>query len=252
MYKLSFTSVTFRNLSAEKVCKIAQKNHIEFIEWGGDIHLPPNDKNALENIVELQKKYQLKASSYGSYYCLGMKDFDLWQKIVDTAYAINAPIIRVWQGNKSSNSTDKTMLNDMLQETYELSKIASQKGIEICFEFHKNTNNDNGKSCMEFLDNLGDKNVGTYWQQLFDGCDKQNLQQVLPKLRAIHIFYWDKNGKRYLLKKGKDILRNYIQTIYQSQKDIVYTIEFVKYNSKFVFAKDAQLLKTILGEIYAK
>ena len=47
MYNIGFTTVTFRKKSVEEIIDIAKKAAINCIEWGGDVHVPPdNEENA--------------------------------------------------------------------------------------------------------------------------------------------------------------------------------------------------------------
>lgn len=248
MDRIAFTSVTFRKRSARQVCEIARANGIEWIEWGGDVHLPPNNEQALRKIIDLQCRYGLKACSYGSYYRLGMRDYRLWETIVSVARAIGAPMIRVWQGQTSSARTDARVLEEMREETSRLAQIAAREGIGIAFEFHQNTNNDTGASSKAFLERFEHDCVGTYWQPLNDGNDLENLTAVMPRLQAVHVFYWGKNGKRYRLERGKRLWTRYVGAIRAHKGDALYILEFVKRDSARVFARDVGTLRSILEE----
>ena len=162
MFRLGFTSVTFRKLSREEVCIAAKENGIEFIEWGGDIHLPPDDEKALDEVLALQEKYGIKAISYGSYYRIGQKDYELFDKILYVSEKIGCQRIRLWLGTVSSDKTDGKLFESLVEETRILCDKAKEKDIVISFEFHEGTFNDNGKSSVEFLDAVGRDNVATY------------------------------------------------------------------------------------------
>ena len=151
MQKLGFTSVTFRKLSREEICIIAKENGVEYIEWGGDIHLPPDDENALAEVISLQKKYGIKPLSYGSYYRIGQKDYELFEKILSVSEKIGCRRIRLWLGTSSSDKTDKKLFDSLVEETQKLCDMSKEKGITLSFEFHEGTFNDNGKSSLEFL-----------------------------------------------------------------------------------------------------
>ena len=90
MYNIGFTTVTFRKKSRREICQIASENNIKYIEWGSDVHLPPNDINALSDVLSLQEEFGLTAVSYGTYYRLGEENYSLWESITDTANAIGA------------------------------------------------------------------------------------------------------------------------------------------------------------------
>lgn len=247
MKNIGFTTVTFRKRSRREICEIAQKNNIKFIEWGGDVHLPPDDDNALKEVISLQKEFGLTAVSYGSYYRLGAENYFLFEKIADTAKAIDAKFIRIWQGDISSKYITEEKLSLMINETKKLAEIADKKGITIAFEFHKNTNNDNGKSSVEFLQAVDKPNVKTYWQPFSTDNDIENLKAVLPYLVCVHVFEWNEAGYRYSLKHGKNKWAEFFNIIENSGADPFYIMEFVKRDSKNQFKKDAETLNKMLN-----
>ena len=53
--KCGMTSVTFRNKSIEEITDIATKAGLEVIEWGGDIHCPPSNKELIKEAAEKTK-----------------------------------------------------------------------------------------------------------------------------------------------------------------------------------------------------
>lgn len=245
--KIGFTTVTFRKKSRREVCEIAAENNIKYLEWGGDIHLPPDDMNARNEAVSLQREYGLSCASYGSYYRLGMNDFELWEKIVGTARAVGADIIRIWAGSKSSAKTTDDELMKMVEETRKLADAA--EGLTVAFEFHKNTYNDCGKCTADFLKAVGRENVKTYWQPMSAGADLENLAEVMPYLVTVHIFQWDRIGKRYSLKKGERIWREYLAAVRASEREVNFIMEFVKRDSPRQFKRDAKTLFGILDGV---
>lgn len=169
MNNIGLTTVTFRNLSREEICKIADENDARLIEWGGDIHLPPGDKKAEAEVVSLSKRYNLTPLSYGSYFRVGEGSNEEWLNVVDTAYNIGAKIVRVWLGSKSSADVSADEFNSLVEETRRIADIADEKGITVAFEFHKGTYNDCAKSSVNFLKQLAEKmlkHIGSQWQTM--------------------------------------------------------------------------------------
>ncbi|MGN1417822.1 MAG: sugar phosphate isomerase/epimerase family protein [Acutalibacteraceae bacterium] len=248
MQNIGFTTVTFRKKSRREVCEIARKNDIKYIEWGGDVHLPPNDPTALNEVISLQNEFGLSAVSYGSYYRLGAEDYALWESITETASKIGAKIIRIWQGDSASENVSNEKLSAMVNETKTLADIAAKKGLTVAFEFHNGTNNDNGKSALEFLKTVGKPNVKTYWQPFSTKDDINNLKAVLPYLVCVHIFEWDEKGKRYSLKHGRKKWTEFFRIIEKSHSNPYMIMEFVKGDSRHRFAKDVKTLARILTE----
>ena len=247
MYNIGFTTVTFRKKSRREICEIAQKNGIKYIEWGGDIHLPPNDDIALNEVIALQKEFGLSAISYGTYYRLGAEDYALWESITETANEIGAKIIRIWQGTKSSADMTDDILSSMVNETKILADIAEEKGLTIAFEFHNGTNNDNGKSAVEFLKAVNKPNVKTYWQPFSTDDDISNLKAVLPYLVCVHVFEWNEKGKRYSLNHGSKRWSEFLKRINESNANAYLIMEFVKNDSKKQFSKDLKHLRMLTG-----
>lgn len=245
MQNIGFTTVTFRKKSRRAVCEIAHRNNIMCIEWGGDMHLPPDDETALQEVISLQKEFGLTAVSYGSYYRLGAENYTLWEQIVNTADKIGARIIRIWQGDCSSQKVSAEKLQAMVNETKRLADIAKAKGLTVAFEFHKNTNNDTGKSAVEFLTAVNKPNVKTYWQPFSTDMDIENLKAVLPYLVCVHIFEWNEKGKRYSLKHGADRWSAFLKTIGNSYAEPYLILEFVKHDSEKQFAKDLKQLRLL-------
>lgn len=248
MYKIGFTTVTFRGLSRKQICKTADENGARFIEWGGDVHLAPGDERAKSEVIELSKKYNLNPLSYGSYYRVGTGDYDEWQNIVDTASDIKAGIIRVWLGSKASADVSEEEFELLVAETQKIADIAEKQGIIVAFEFHKGTYNDNGKSSVKFFEAVRRDNVKTYWQPMSNGHDEENLKAVLPYLISVHVFEWNSAGKRYSLRRGKKKWQSFISIINSVNPDVNYIMEFVKDDSPRRFAKDIGLLRKMLGE----
>lgn len=250
MYQIAFTTVTFRKLNRAAICEIAVKNNIPLIEWGADIHLPPSDTSAQNEIINLNNSLGLHALSYGSYYYIGTRNYDEWKKITQTAFSVGAKIIRVWLGNKSSCDVSDAMLDEMIEETQILADIAREKGLIIAFEFHNGTYNDNGEKSKAFLDKVNRDNVKTYWQPFGTKDDEKNLLNILPYIISVHVFEWNKRGKRYSLKHGRKKWKKFISIISKSKTDVNFIMEFVKGDSVRRFEKDLKELRIMLKEIF--
>ena len=63
-------SVTFRCLSPAEICALCERAGLKAVEWGGDVHVPPEGKNAAE-VRRMSADYGLDICSYGSYFRVG-------------------------------------------------------------------------------------------------------------------------------------------------------------------------------------
>ena len=50
--KTGLTSVSFRKLSVDEVIALAKKAGVDGIEWGSDVHVPPNDIEYVKEVAD--------------------------------------------------------------------------------------------------------------------------------------------------------------------------------------------------------
>ena len=67
-YNLGLVSVSFRKITPEEILSAVRDAGLSCIEWGSDVHAPCKDTERLYGLVELQKKYGITCSSYGTYF----------------------------------------------------------------------------------------------------------------------------------------------------------------------------------------
>lgn len=241
---IGFTTVTFRKLEMKQIVALATQNAITTIEWGGDVHVNSLEQAKLAR--KICKEAGITISSYGSYFVVGETNEADFDSLCQTVYALGAPVMRVWLGNKSSTAYTEDKIAMLVKTTRMLADVAQTYGIIIAFEFHHNTLNDNGESCLQFLKQCGKNNVKTYWQPLYQGEDTNNLNLVLPFLLNVHVFYWNARGKRFLLKKGEKEWHPWITQLKQAGFTGNYLLEFCKHDNQKNFEKDIVTLKNWL------
>lgn len=246
MFAKGITSVTFRKLTCEKIVSLAAENGLDGIEWGGDIHVVPGNLQRAKEVNRITKEAGLKVFSYGSYFNLA-EDSENFKKVCETACALEAPVIRVWAGNKGSAETTTDERKFLAENFAEICKIAAQCNIGVSTEFHKKTLTDTAESCLELLKSAGAENAGTYWQPVRGAREElEKLELILPYITNVHVFHWNIRGKRYSLKKGKGIWSEYAKRLDGvSEGEHCAIMEFVKNDSPRQFAKDVKVFKEI-------
>lgn len=246
MFLKGLTSVTFRKLSCEEIIAIAGENSLDGIEWGGDIHVVPGNCKRAAEIGRLTREAGLKVFSYGSYFNLS-EDSENFKKVCETACALEAPVIRVWAGNKGSAEVTEDEKKTLAENFAAICDIASKNNINVSTEFHKKTLTDTAETCLQLLKMTGAKNCGTYWQPVRKAEDEiQSLHLILPYITNVHVFHWNLKGKRYSLKKGKSVWTEYAKILEDAGgKEHCAIMEFVKNDSPKQFAKDVKILKEI-------
>ena len=136
MIKTGLVSVTFRKLSPEEVIELVAKAGLDGIEWGGDIHVPHGDIVKARDIAEKTKDAGLCVASYGSYYALGCeKDKNLpFEKVLESAIALEAPVIRIWAGRMASANADEAYWDMAISESRRIADMSKKEGIKIAVE----------------------------------------------------------------------------------------------------------------------
>lgn len=247
---IGLTSVTFRQLRCEKIIRLAQESGASCIEWGGDIHV--TNAEVAGRVREQCAQAGLKVRSYGSYYRVGSGETERFRQLCEITKALGAEVIRVWLGEKGSARTSPEEAEALAAEGRALAQIAAEYGVTVASEFHKNTYNDTGETCLRFLAQCGRENMKTYWQPMYGGHDLENLRAVFPYTEVAHLFYWNPSGsRRYPLRKGEQAMRLFLQELKAGgfQGDLL--LEFVRRDSPRQFKADMQLLQRLWREVQA-
>ncbi len=105
---------------------------------GRDIHVPHGDLARADEVMRMTADNGLRTSSYGSYYhCVRTKNKSILKKILETALALKAPLIRVWAGRTGSREISREQREAVVADSRRVADLAFQAGIRIGFEFHR-------------------------------------------------------------------------------------------------------------------
>lgn len=247
MLTTGLISVTFRKFDKEKVASIAKNAGLFEIEWGGDVHVPPMDKPAIDEAVCTSKENGIKIASYGSYYRCTGTDEEITDQIKTTSL-LGTNMIRVWAGKQWSCDATPDERKATTENLKRVCEIAKPYGITVCPEFHGATLTDHYESAIRLFDEVGKENLKLYWQPNQFEDDAYNLascKAIMPYCTNIHVFHW-KGGDMFPLEKGEVIWRKYLDIIRADGKDHSLHMEFVCDGSEDQLYKDAELLHSWL------
>lgn len=242
MIKTGLVSVTFRNRSPQDIISLVKKADLDAIEWGGDIHVPHGDLKQAKEVYKMSTDNGIKIASYGSYYFMNLsKDFE---KVLETAANLRAPIIRVWAGKKGSADVDDNERKIIIDESQLIAEQAKEYNIKIAYEYHNNTLTDTNQSACKLLQEVNHPNIFTYWQIHPNISDIKNrinsISGIKKYLLNIHInaFELENEWLAYL-----NIISKFSGIHYA-------LIEFVKNNETLDdFFSDAAKLKKMIAYI---
>ena len=156
MMQAGLVSVTFKEMPCEDVIRHAQAAGLKAIEWHGLDHVPHGDLEIAHRIRQRTLDAGLAMAAYGSYYVLGQSEgmglsFDT---VLQTAEALDAPMIRVWAGHKNPDQTPDHIRTHIVEEAGRVADLAAEEQIKIVLEFHVGTLTQTGESCAELLCDL--------------------------------------------------------------------------------------------------
>ncbi len=235
---LGLISVSFRQLSIEEIIAFCEMNTIEYIEWGGDVHVPVGDIKKAEYVKILSKENDIKISSYGSYF-----DFEKpinFLDVLNTAKALGAPKIRLWATRHKVLPKDEYQA--FIEKAIALKKLASLNGIDLYFEYHRNTLTED---VIQALDIKAKTGIDIAWQPNPELSKTERLDEITKlKPSIIHTFSWTfEEGENIRYPLNKDEWFDYISLI---GKDKLYLLEFFKEDNLEQAKKDIEAIKTLL------
>ncbi len=242
-------SVTFRQFKQDEVIELAKKAGLDGIEWGGDMHVPHGDTDCAARVLKSTRNAGLKVASYGSYYRVGEDNGFRFKQVLETAKALEAPVIRVWAGKKGSSIADEKYRDNVVKDSIAIAEAASAENIKVAFEFHKNTLTDTNESALHLLKEINHSHINTYWQPSQEMNREERLhglKAVIPWLSHIHVFHWE-NGVRLPLASGMKNWKEYMNVIHTAPGDRYAMLEFIRDNDPLQFLNDAACLKEILN-----
>ncbi|MBZ2174061.1 sugar phosphate isomerase/epimerase [Schnuerera sp. xch1] len=251
MNKSGLCSITFRDLTPTQVIEIVKKAGLDAIEWGSDVHVKPGDNENAKKVRNLTIENGLEVSSYGSYYRVGIENEYSFEDVLETAVNLGAEDIRVWAGRKGSSDADEDYRKGVVEDAIRIAKLASNRGININFEYHKKTLTDTAESAKRFMEEIDQENVYLYWQPAIDISVQNrlnNIDTIKEWISNIHVFQW-KVIERLDLYSGLDEWKEYVSKLNKSTNNLenrFFLLEFVKDDSIEQFYKDAKALKEII------
>ncbi len=243
-FKIGLCSVTFRKKSAEEVIEIAKNAGVDYIEWGGDIHVKTVE-DALR-VKALCDNAGIKISSYGSYFNSADYSEEKWILVCEISKAMGASSVRIWLGKKDSEKTDSSEYLTLLENTKKMCDIAAGYGLVVCPECHDNTFNNNTDAFLRFMKELQKDNFKTYFQSRYFRMeyDLDRINRTFDFTENVHISYRDLKKEQLFRKKDRNYLDTLLKKLKSKSFDGVVMIEFVDFDSKFVLYRNVRKLKS--------
>ena len=255
-------SITFRSLSPQVIVGLVSRAGLQGIEWGGDIHVPHGDLASAREVRRMTLDAGLQVAAYGSYYRVGCGaaaglDFS---RVLESASALGAPVIRVWAGDKGSAACDAACREAVEDDARRIARMAREAGIGVAFEYHGGTLTDTGESALRLMQAVGPVGLSCCWQPpvgLEEEARLEGLRQILPWLGNIHVFFWKNRADtqsapdRRPLAEGTSSWSRYLSVIRQAPAAHRYALlEFVRNEDPDQFLEDAAVMQGMLADCH--
>lgn len=251
--RIGFTSTSFRQIkNPERIVKIALDCGADCIEWGGDIHVKNEDD--ARAVKKLCDSYGVKICSYASYYRVGSKDADEWERILKIANLLGAEWIRVWLGKKDSEKTDKATYNAILSDAKAMCEAAKKYNIKIVSECHDNTFNNNTDAFLKIADEVNSPYFLTYFQSRYKkkDYDLDRIERTLPFTECVHISFSELRREQFPKFEPEYIdalLEKILSAGFNKTMLIEYTYIFGRFGLSSSMKKDMQKLREKAGAV---
>lgn len=254
MLQPGLVSITFRQLTPREIVDLVVEAELKGIEWGGDVHVPHGEVETAKEVRQMTEDAGLTIPAYGSYYRVAAPDVSpAFDAVLKSAVALNAPVIRVWAGNRGSVEADTSYWQQVVDDSRRIATMAAAEGIRIAYEYHRNTLTDTNESAQRLLADVQHENIYTFWQPHHHLSIEENnagLEAVLSDLTNVHVFHWTNDGAdRHPLKEGAEKWTTYLQTVRSTGREHFALIEFVKGDTPEMFREDARTLKEWLQSL---
>ncbi len=253
MIQPGLVSVTFRQLSPAAIVELVRQAGLQGIEWGGDIHVPHGDLVRAREVQALTAGAGLTVAAYGSYYkAAHSEDQGLaFARVLETAVALGAPVIRVWAGPAGSADTDAAARTRVVADLARIAGLAAGAGVRIATEFHGGTLTDSNASTAQLLAEVGHPNFFAYWQPAVNQDDVAclaGIDLIGPRLSHVHVFHWETVRNRRPLAEGAERWARFLRRIAAVPGDRYAMLEFVEADAPESFLRDATTLKQWLKD----
>ena len=205
-------SISFRAHTPEEILTAMKAAGLTHIEWGSDVHAPPNDKERLAALVALGEKYGVTVSSYGTYFRLGETPLAELSAYISAAKALGTDILRLWCGSKSGADMTSAERDDLITVCREAAAIAERSDAILCMECHKGTFTERVEDSLYLMRAVSSPAFRMYYQPHQWKTQEENLtmaRALAPYTEVLHVFQW-KGSDRFSLADGAEEWRTYL------------------------------------------
>ncbi|MDT0544928.1 MULTISPECIES: TIM barrel protein [Streptomyces] len=257
--RLGICSVTFRRLDPDQVIAAVAGAGLECVEWGGDRHVPAGDERVARRVRAATEGAGLAVASYGSYYRAGVSEPEEFDAVLRSAELLGAPRIRIWAGATGTHETPPEQRRRIVEDTRRAAALAARAGVELGYEFHRNTLTDGADHTLGLLDEVGRQDVRSYWQPPVEPATPDaealsGLDALIDRVAAVHAFSWWPGTTRLPLSAREAMWRGAFERLRAHRaarggvrEPLDVLLEFVPGDDEAILPREATTLRALVG-----
>ena len=246
-HRTGLVSISFRAHSPREILSAMRAAGLCYIEWGSDLHAPCHDVQPLDELVALMREFDVKCSSYGTYFRLGQTPLSELPAYILAAKRLGTDVLRLWCGTKSGADMTPEEVSSLLADCRAATELAAQHSVTLCTECHRGTFTERAEDALWLMKEINSPHFRTYWQP-FQWCtEEQNLdylRALSPYVAHLHVFQW-KGSARYPLADGIAEWQSYLALLDQPHTLL---LEFMPDDRPESLGTEASALRAIIGE----
>lgn len=264
--KTGLVSISFRKKSKSELIKASREAGLDYIEWGGDVHVPMGNVKVARSTKRYMHGAGLKSESYGSYFGLIYhcdEHFPMpFKKVLKTAKMLGAKTVRVWLGWPFCGCKKgcgvflcEKFFKKNVSITKSLCAQAKKAGLTLSIECHWKTLSDDYHDTLRFLNAVGADNLRLYWQPNHEKGFEYNLEALKalrPYISNVHVFNWDTKGEKESLgtERGRYEWGEYFKVLNdENSSERICFLEFMPDGELSSLKTEAKILKEIIDEV---
>lgn len=244
-------SAAFKKLSPLEIIGLVKQAGLRGIEWNGDGHVSPGDLGCAREVRELSTEAGLTVAGYGSYYRAGQSETAggvAFERVLETAVELGAPVLRVWAGTAASDATSDEARWKIIEDLRRIADLAARSLVAVSVEFYRGTLTDTEESTNQLLVEVDRPNFLAHWQPLPDedtATGLAGLRALLPRLGNVHVWQGGPTEKdRRPLSEGAERWTAFLEAIHDAPGNRYALLKFVAGDSADAFLRDAATLKS--------
>ena len=185
MIHAALASAALSGESPETILQTALDAGVNGVEWSADGFLEQGDMAAAGDLMMKPLRAGLCSVSYASLFRFGIHDHGSFSKVLETAAALHAPMVRVWTGPRGVGTgfldDDGRANGDFADEIFRLADKAGEQGISLCFGFAKGSILDSYDSAVRLFASLDHPFIKLVWE-LLEGCGFDTARESFAAL----------------------------------------------------------------------